>query len=100
MQLTSDLSARLSAVVLATSPLVVANFHTPRQSNGVSIGDACFAVMLKDGVLDATCVALDISFKDTSIDLNQCLTNDHGVLKFTTRYLDYADTSHVSAMAF
>jgi hypothetical protein len=100
MQLTSALPARLSAILLATSTIVVASFHTRRQINGVSIGDACFKMMLKDGVLDATCVALDISFNDTSKDLNQCLTNDHGVLRFTTRYLDCADTSNVSAEAF
>jgi hypothetical protein len=100
MHLTSALSARLSAVFRSTSTLAVASIHMPRQNDGVAIGDACFNMMLKDGVLKATCIAPNGNPKDTSKDLNQCLTNDRGSLRFTTRYLYYADVSFMFTGTF
>jgi hypothetical protein len=100
MHVTCTVSASLFALLLADPSMALASIHTPRQNGVLAVGDACQNLTLKDGLLHATCNAPNTVFKDTSMDLNQCLTNDRGVLKFTTRYLSLADTAHVSTETY
>jgi hypothetical protein len=58
----------------------------PRQIDAISIGDACINMILKGRDLSATCIPADVDPVSTSLDLNQCLTNDHGVMRFDVRY--------------
>jgi hypothetical protein len=63
-----------------------ASDHMPRQVDGLSLGDVCFEMKLEGSELSAMCVAQAVVPVSTRIDLDQCLTNDRGVLGFDSRY--------------
>jgi hypothetical protein len=86
MQLPSSVPISLSAVLFSASIMASLGNHMPRQIDAISIGDACIDMILKGRDLSATCIPADVDLVSTSLDLNQCLTNDHGVLRFNPRY--------------
>jgi hypothetical protein len=85
MQLPSSVPISLSAVLFSASIMASLGNHMPRQIDAISIGDACFDIVLKGRELSAFCLA-NGGPMSTSLDLNQCLTNDHGVMRFDLRY--------------
>jgi hypothetical protein len=73
------------------------SIHMPRQIDAISIGDACIDMVLNGRELSATCIPKDVDLVSTNLDLNQCLTNDHSVLRFDPRYELIAEYTCVTA---
>ena len=57
----------------------------PRQ-DFLFFDEVCFDTKLQGSTLSATCVTRNFVPEPAAIDLNRCIKNDNGELKFDTRY--------------
>ncbi|KAF9908002.1 hypothetical protein EC991_010350 [Linnemannia zychae] len=67
--------------------LIAASFAAPVPENGDSIKDTCTNLSLAADkhTLTASCISLDGSSKESSIDLNEFIGNDNGRFKWASR---------------